>query len=199
MINTGTWTVKNNQYESAGDTGLLNVYKSESVYTDTDGLHIQASKGSGEYISGWIDTLGKRSWLYGYFEARMFVPNIPGIWSGFFLINNAGYPPEIDAGEIFKDDGKIQFQIRQGSADYKQLYSFGPSLLGQWHTYGFLWEPAQVVWYIDGQRYWSSSQYVPNMPMAMFIILGMGEWQVPNDNLLPDTLDVAYVRVWQRP
>jgi beta-glucanase (GH16 family) len=186
-------------YETAGlPDKLPNQYNAANVTADANGLHIAATAGTGEYLSGWLESVHKKTWTYGYFECKMRIPNVPGIWAGFFLVNDSGYPPEIDAGEILANDGYVQFQVREGSTDYPRRYYFGPGLLGCWHTFGFLWEQNAITWYIDGRPYWKSADYIPDMPMAAYIILGMGEWQAPNNALLPAVMDVEYLKIWQK-
>lgn len=180
---------------------LPNEYNASQVYTDAAGAHIRAElSGDGtHYLSGWLDTRGKKTWQYGYFEARVRWPNVPGIWSGFFAVNDAGWPPEIDAGEVFGNAGTVQFQVRkQQGVDYKYSYDYGPSLFGQWHKFGFLWEADKVVYYIDDIEYWRTTEYVPNMPMVLYVMLAMGEAQTPDNAMLPASMDVEYVRVWQK-
>jgi beta-glucanase (GH16 family) len=176
---------------------LPNCYDPDNV-TLNNGAHIRAERNVDSYVTGWMDTKTKHAFTYGYFEARLRFPAVPGLWAGFFLVNENGYPPEIDSGEILTNDGSLRFAVRQGQTDYRLSCLMGEALLGNWHTFGVLWEVDKIVWYIDGREYWHTTQYIPSMPMNLFITMGMGEWQAPNDALLPAMLDIDYVEVWKK-
>jgi beta-glucanase (GH16 family) len=200
-LDASIWHLPNTFYESS-EVGLPdrlpNCYDPDNVYVDGEGLHIRAERNVGEYRSGWIDTAGKKSWTHGYFETKIRYPDVPGVWCQMFLVNAGGFPPEIDSGEAFNNDGSVQLCIREAvGVDHKLQVSLG-SFLGQWHVFGFLWDECEVVWYFDRREIWRVTSYSPTLPMHLYIILGMGEWQTPNDLLLPATLDVGYVSVWQK-
>jgi hypothetical protein len=177
---------------------LLNRYVNKNVYVDREGLHIKAERVGNEYHSGLITTQGKKEWTYGYFEAKIRYPNVPGIWCQFFTVNSVGWPPEIDSGESFTNDGILQFAIRkEEGVDYPVRHNFGPNFLGKWHVFGILWESDKVIIYVDNEeqvRYsWS-----PSLPMNCFFILGMNEWYESDDSKLPVTFDVEYLKIWQK-
>lgn len=182
-----------------GPTGLVNKLAPENVSADEGGLHIVAYKNGEEYWSGGIDTHAKVSWQYGYYECKARYPDVPGIFAGFFVVNAEGWPPEIDASEVLRNDYRMHLAIRKElGVDYETYINFSDYLLGEWHRFGFIWEPGVVVFLLDGIEYWRSYDYSPDMPMSVYFYFEMGEFQVPNDGLLPTTLDIEYIKIWQK-
>ncbi len=67
------------------------------------------------------------------------------------------------------------------------------------HTYGLLWSPQRIVWFVDGvavrsiaNTHWHSPEYM------LFDTETMGDWLgMPRDEDLPSTYSVRYVRAWK--
>ena len=65
------------------------------------------------------------------------------------------------------------------------------------------WQPDQVSWYVDGVERARSRDPSLICPEAMYPVLNLaigGDWPGPPDasTVFPATMDVDYVRVWQR-
>jgi beta-glucanase (GH16 family) len=77
----------------------------------------------------------------------------------------------------------------------------GIDLTADYHTYGMLWTPTQVSWYLDGNLLHSAPAYDSlNQPMFMLLQMWQGGWNPDADSTTPDTIetDVDWVRVWQK-
>jgi beta-glucanase (GH16 family) len=156
------------------------------------------SKNGDEYWSGEIKTLGKKSWTYGYFEVSARYPNVAGIWCQPFLVNAGGWPPEIDMGEPFTNNDHIQLAVYDADETPQTEDYYHPGLLGNWHKYAVWWKEDMIIWYIDDVEIWRTDYFIPTNPMAVYITARIGEYADPNDAELPDSMDVRYVRIWQR-
>jgi len=135
-----------------------------NVYVATDGdLHIVAEQpSSGVYTSGRMKSQGLFSILYGRIEARIMVPEAQGLWSAFWMLGN----------NIVSDDwpacGEFDIQERvdaAGNPDWNAGSIHGTGFTGEnlgtrynfpsgqtaagWHTYGMIWKPGSVQFYID--------------------------------------------------
>jgi beta-glucanase (GH16 family) len=151
----------------------------------------------GEYHGAMIETVGKRRWKYGYFETKVKYPNIAGGWCNPFLVNELGWPPEIDFAEVFDTNGYCQLQIREGTTDYiVGTWNFVD--LGVWHIFGVLWEPDMVVFFVDGYEVARMTAWVQQVNMAFYYCALLGNWAPPVAEQLPATMDVEYLKVWQR-
>lgn len=173
------------------------------------------------FLSGALSSHDRYGLLYGYVEARMKVSSIPGALSSFYLYHR--YPgegawrhaPEIDIIEYLGENP-------YGSEDAFQTYHYldvhhdtvrsaptmihkkpdGGTYADEWHTYGVLWEPQLVIWYIDGQeiRRMSGPQ-VARQPMNIvtYLVTGSGWAPTPSpDGEFPITLEIDYIRAYQR-
>jgi beta-glucanase (GH16 family) len=130
----------------------------------TDGyLHIVAEQpSSGVYTSARMKSQGLFSILYGRVEARIQVPEAQGFWPAFWMLGN----------NIVTDSwpacGELDIQERVDAAsnpDWNAGSIHGTGFTGQnlgtqyffpsgqtaagWHTYGMIWQPGSVQYYID--------------------------------------------------
>ena len=137
---------------------------SPNAYVGTDGyLHIVAQQPSpGSYTSARLKTQGLFSFQYGRFEVRVAVPEAQGFWPAAWLLGNdfaiIGWPGcgEMDVQERFDAVTSPDFTI--GSvhgpgffgSNISQYYSFpGSETAATFHTYGMIWSPGSVAYYID--------------------------------------------------
>ena len=161
-------------------------------------------------------------WRYGYFEARLRWDVVKGAWPAFWLI-----PLEDATGQDIyngtKESGEIDIFEGQGDEphvfygtihDWVNLHDRanrnnafplpGNVDLNQFHTYGLLWTPGKVVWYLDNQPLHSESTPSVFDRQNFFLVLGMQEgedWKAGNLSGVTAssmTLNVDWVRVWQQ-
>ncbi|MBX2837008.1 MAG: family 16 glycosylhydrolase [Gammaproteobacteria bacterium] len=176
-----------------------------------------------EFLSGALSSHDKYGFIYGYVEGRMKVSSGAGALSSFYLYHR--YPgegvlrhaPEIDIVEYlgenpFGDEDAFQTHhfadvtydtIRSApTMNFKNpdgsLYSDG------YHTYGVLWEPQLVIWYIDGVEIKRmTGPMVGRQPMNIvtYLVAGSGWAPTPDVNdpdLFPLQYEIDYIRVYQR-
>ena len=165
-----------------------------------------ANMGAIQYQSGRVVTWNHFSQLYGYFEARIKFPPGAGMWPAFWLLENSGWPPEIDIVEwVGKDPlwSHLTYHWNPGTGhvgDGTGVKADVPWSDG-WHTWGVDWTPGQVVWYVDGvEKKRLANAYITAKPNYILINLTLGgAWGGPVDNSkIPAQMLVDYVRVWQR-
>jgi beta-glucanase (GH16 family) len=199
-----------------------------NVYVGTDGyLHIVAEQPSPNvYTSARMKSQGLFSILYGRVEARIMVPEAQGFWPAFWMLGNnivtdqwpacgeadiqerinAATNPDWNAGSIHG----IGFTGENLGTKYN--FPSGQTAAG-WHTYGMIWQPGSVQYYIDdpGNIY---ATYTPaslnsltgavwpfDSGNAQFFILNLavgGSWPgSPNSSTpFPSETLVDYVRVY---
>ena len=172
------------------------------------------------YACGALGTAGKWVQRYGYFEARVKLPDVPGLWPTFWLMPDRGptVSPELRSHTGY---GAMEFDImehltrwgpyRYNNAqhwdgyekDHKQtgaLSYIRPDKDG-FITAGFLWTPGHIAYYCNGTliNSWDAPR-ISNVPS--FIIIGeyTGGWDndAIDDKQLPVDYLINYVRVWQR-
>jgi beta-glucanase (GH16 family) len=165
------------------------------------------------YVSGLVMTGGERarptsprfSFLYGYIEVRAKVPAGRGLWPAVWLMP-ASYNDdngELDVVEVYGDEPtEARFTIhRDGESDG---YDWdGPDLSAGFHTYSVDWQPDHVSWYVDGVERARTRRRGLICPEPMYPILNLAvggpEAGRPDASTpFPATMEVDYVRVWQR-
>jgi len=199
-----------------------------NIYVGTDGyLHIVAEQPSpGVYTSARMKSQGLFSILYGRVEARIKAPEAQGLWPAFWMLGNnivtSNWPAcgEMDIQERINaplnpdwNEGSIHGTGFTGAnLGTRYLFPSGQTAAG-WHTYGMIWQPGSVAFYIDDPAnvyatYTSAS--LASLPGAVwpfdsgdarFFILNQavgGNWPgSPNSTTrFPSEMRVDYVRVY---
>ncbi|WP_237066368.1 PKD domain-containing protein [Microbulbifer guangxiensis] len=158
-------------------------------------------------------------WTNGRFEARIKIPDGTGMWPAFWMLPT-------DPAEGWPISGEIDIMESTGQADeyvsgtihYGEPYpnnSFtGNRLLSQpepwsadFHVYAVEWEPNEMRWYVDDQlyatltpdditdaSYWTFENY--QYHFLLNVAVGGTLGGVVDDSMLPQTMQVDYVRVY---
>jgi beta-glucanase (GH16 family) len=181
--------------EGGGTIGLTLIRKSEDC-----GVSDQA------YTTGVVTTRGKFNFTYGFIEARVWLPAVPGNPS-----EAANWPDVWADGQSWPEDGEID--IAEGLGGDVCAHFHGPdnpigvgaggptqtgcpdgTYAGGWHVFGADWEPGIVTYYYDGADIGSVTSGITSAPMFLILSYASGDpYQAPA------TMTVDYMRVWQHP
>ena len=164
---------------------------------------VQQSEDCGDtepYAAGLVSTMGKFSFTYGFIQARVWLPEVPGNPGDV-----ANWPGVWTDGQNWPEDGEID--IAEGLNGQACAHFHGPdnpkgvkvgcpsgNYTNGWHTFAANWEPGSVTYYYDGVDIGSVTSGVTSAPM--FIIL---QNAAGGDLSAPATMKVDYMRVWQHP
>lgn len=194
------------------------------IYTVKDGiLRIRARKTpDGRWHAGNIQTVDAAgngfSQQYGYFEARIQFPAMPGAWCAFWLksqpehIDKSLVRPEIDVVEwyggdpkghhqtvhLWPPDGKYITPGRLAKHWYRSNYTGMPEIGTGWHTHGVLITPQWVIMYVDRKevsRFKTFDEY--KLPLYPLVSLTLYEKDVAKA-VSPFDMQVDYVRIYDR-
>jgi beta-glucanase (GH16 family) len=187
-----------------------------SVYDGT--LKIVAKKSQNEVLSVRMNT--HKSWLYGYFEARLKLPSGKGTWPAFWMM-----PKTFNT---WPDDGEIDIMEEVGfrpnwissSIHCKAYYhSIGTQKTAEkyvataesdFHVYAVEWTPDYIRGFVDGEKYFeflndqqgNKNTWPFYTPFYLKLNLAWGgDWggaQGVDENALPATYEIDYVRVFQK-
>lgn len=110
---------------------------------------------------------------YGYYEARVKIPDAEGMWAAFWIqsnfqrkVGNDGRDgTEIDVFEsAFKSDPETVGHAllwdgygKSGKVADKKINT-GTNLYDGYHTYGLLWTPTEYVFFVDGKATWKTDK-----------------------------------------
>ncbi len=172
----------------------------------------------------------KQRILYGYFETRAKAMKA-SVSAAFWLYDpldgpakyTAGeFSEEIDIFEVFgkptkKENDSIYFgtlhrletpyveaivkskQTTLPNKGFKTKVAF--DFTEDFHVYGFLWTPEELVWYIDNKEVFRRENDYFKRPLHLMLDTEIMEaWAgLPDAKDLPGKLEVDYVWVWQLP
>ena len=144
------------------------------------------------------------SFKYGYAEASILIPAGTGLWPAFWMLpaghnDNVG---EIDVMEMYDANTRnVYGTVHKNGAQQQHLDATGTDLSAGWHTFAVDWEPNQITWYLDGTAYATTTNVnlIPTVPMFPIFDLAVGGRNNPvSSSDLPATMQVDYVRIWQK-
>lgn len=162
------------------------------------------------YLSGAMTTHGKFTMKYGYVEMRAKLPRGKGLWPAFWLLHERDdlSRPEIDVVEMLGDNTGLVYQTYhffENNGRLRSTPSFqatGSDYASDFHTYGMLWEPGRITWYVDGvatNRYSSSNVSDEYMYILLNLALGGGWAGLPDASTpFPADFVIDYVRAYQK-
>jgi len=157
------------------------------------------------WASGMVESYSGFRWTYGYAEARIFVPadsNGKFLNWGAFWSNGNNHPVdgEIDIFEGINGSAEWNFHWSGGS-NGGNATSAANVKANQWNTFGVLWEPGRLEFYMNGVRVGTQTQGVTSS--SHYLILNNGvqtkqNWGYTNWPQGNSEMRVDWVRVWKR-
>lgn len=212
-----TWEVK-----PAGwvNNELQNYVQEDKVAQVSDGtLKINLINDGGTIKSARLYARPTTGWTYCYIEARIKLPKGKGTWPAFWMmpVNFNKWPDdgEIDImEEVGYDANRVLSTIHcnkynnTGTA-VESAARMVPTAQDEFHTYGMEWTADQMTFYVDGEKlltYENDGSGKDAWPFnaAFYPILNLawgGAWggqQGVDETCLPATMEVDYVRVFQK-
>lgn len=186
---------------------------------------VRCSGGTRDFTSGFVQTKNKQTWTYGYFEARMRLPvNNGNTWPAFWMSpNQATYGSWPASGEIDVIEAKgHDLSYVSGNAHWgtSQKRVQRPKITrintGDWHVYAVKWQEGKLEFFVDGQLYHTIDNFSNpnaaghpgpfNIPFYLRLNMAIGGTYLDaphndahnNINSFPATMEVDYVRVYQK-
>ncbi len=186
---------------SSSSLGLNPFSINNGVLTITEAPMPAADKAAAynfNYTSGVLTTRESFAQTYGYFEAKMEVPAGQGTWPAFWLVRQDGtWPPELDVLEEYGDNTATETIHTQQTGTHTSDGSgnYVPNADTSFHTYGVLWTPTTVTWYIDGAAV-KQVATPADMNSPMYMIVNNAVTSGTTDPNLTSQLKVDYVRAY---
>lgn len=160
---------------------------------------------------------------YGYFEAQMKWDVSVGAWPAFFMlpVQNIWQSPESGELDVFEGQGETKESHTFYGTIHDWLTVNGVATdvannrytnhvvipgvdFSQWHTYGVLWVPGTVTWYLDNSPVLTYQTFPIFDQQYYYLMLGSQEgvnWQTGNTTGVTASslnLYVNWVKVWQK-
>ena len=136
-------------------------------YLDLNAVRTSSVSSSSSFTGAGISTENSSynelfGMTYGYVEASMKMPSLPGSWPAFWMLES-GWPPELDINEFpvfvngtfsaYNYSDNIHYTDSGGTAaslGNGVHYAGVGDLTAGFHNYGMQWTPTSVTFYIDG-------------------------------------------------
>jgi beta-glucanase (GH16 family) len=190
--------------------------------TVSDGtLKITALKENDKVYSGRIYGKVKQGWQYAYVESRIKLPSGKGTWPAFWMLpvtDNLKWPydGEIDImEEVGADKDVVVSTIHCDAYNHvkgtqKSSNLSLPGAEGGFHVYGLEWTKNYIRTYVDGkpvlvfENDGTNNKSTWPFYTPFYVILnvawggGWGGYAGVDETALPITMEVDYVRVWQK-
>ena len=124
----------------------------------------------------------KKLFLYGYFECRARLQQLPGWWSAFWMQSpmiGATLDPHLSGSEV-----DIMESFRPGTMNWNNIFTggygkqmrrqkLGPSLRdldkSVYHRFGLLWEKDRYTFYVDGEKTYETTEDISAVPEFLLI------------------------------
>jgi len=214
-MNKAGWHNNEKQYYSAARRENSEVRDGKLVITARlESLSSLPDWGGQRYSSARLITAGKAQWTYGFFEVRAKMPCGQGTWPAIWMLGAQGTWPaggELDILEHVGSNPTRMFSTvhttsgsgGNGKGEARQL----PTICSQFHNYQMLWTPQEIHFGVDGVThftYKNAGTGTAQWPFdaAQFMILNIavgGDLGGPvDDTIFPRSMEVEYVRVYQR-
>ena len=182
-------------------------------------LLIHCFKEDGKIYSGRVYAHVKEGWKYGYIEASIKLPKGKGTWPAFWMmpVNFKSWPAdgEIDImEEVGYHPDYVSSSLHANAHVHSnntqvthEMYCKGAE--GEFHTYAIEWTAQNITTYVDGKvqlsydnRGLGRDDWPYNDPFyVIFNLAWGGDWggsQGVDENALPVTMEVDYIRVFQK-
>ena len=182
-------------------------------------LQIHCFKEDGKIYSGRVYAKVKEGWKYGYIEASIKLPKGKGTWPAFWMMpvnfksgpadgeidimEEVGYHPDYVSSSLHAN----AHVHSNGTQVTHEMYCKGAE--GEFHTYSIEWTAQNITTYVDGKKQLSydnrglgRDDWPYNDPFYIIFNLAWGgDWggaQGVDESALPVTMEVDYVRVFQK-
>ena len=182
-------------------------------------LRITALKENGKVYSGRVYAKVKEGWRYGYIEASIKLPKGKGTWPAFWMmpVNFRSWPADGEI-DIMEEVGYHPDYVSSSLHANAHVHSNGTQVTnemyckgaeGEFHSYAILWTSENITTYVDGKvqlNYDNRGLGRDDWPYddPFYVILNLawgGDWggaQGVDENALPVTMEIDYVRVFQK-
>ena len=182
-------------------------------------LRITALKENGKVYSGRVYAKVKSGWTYGYIEASIKLPKGKGTWPAFWMmpVNFRSWPADGEI-DIMEEVGYHPDYVSSSLHANAHVHSNGTQVThemycrgaeGEFHKYAIEWTHENITTYVDGKlqlsynnRGLGRDDWPYDDPFyVIFNLAWGGDWggaQGVDESALPATMEVDYIRVFQK-
>ena len=206
------------------ENGVLNIKAIKESFPNKDyknatleaaGQRWKTVNENAKYTSACLITKDYASWTYGKIEVKAKLPAgsgiFPAIWTMGTNIYSVGWPAcgEIDIMEFLgrspaNISANIHYKNPNDGSNAKAQASTGiSSPSSEFHIYSIIWDENKITWQLDNKTfhtfYTDAAGDIFKKPQYILLNLALGgvTGGIIDDNVLPQTYQIDYVRVYQ--
>lgn len=161
------WTVFSGP--AAGDPGSS--WATSHVVVSDDLLQLITSQepGSTQWVSGGVCQCNV-SHTYGAFFVRSRLTGNGPTQVEMLWPTSDAWPPELDFSETYGKTYAAQATLHYSSANL-QIHNNIDIDMTQWHTWGVIWSPTEIIYTVDGSVWGTikNPSVIPDVPMSLHI------------------------------
>lgn len=206
----GGYKVGSSFWPGANSSGI-----SPAQFNDHGIMSLVVASGQGNthgqpYLAGIVTTKASFSRTYGYYAARIRMPQTPGLMGAFWLLPvNGDWPPEVDITEVLAASPTTNVMtVHTTDGNGPSVHSAHsatanvPNTSADFHIYAVDWQADHITWYFDDQQVHSEST-PPDLHQPAYILLDSlagnpGDWEGGPSGPVLDAMQVDWVRVWDQ-
>lgn len=209
------WYNNEKQYYSAARLENARVHDGVlSITARKESRSDQPDWGGQTYSSTRLATVGKRDWIYGFFEVRAKLPCGKGTWPAIWMLGSQGEWPaggELDIMEWVGSRPERVFSTvhtTSGSGgNGRGAETVTTDACTAFHNYQMHWTAQQINFAIDGKVHFTYNNpgtgvaaWPFDAPQFMILNVAIGGdlGGAVDDTIFPVQMDVEYVRVYQK-
>jgi beta-glucanase (GH16 family) len=197
-------SIRDAWYLPSGDRVSGGALRIVATKTRTHGFTQSGAPEIYPYTSGMVTTKKSFDFTYGYVQVMAKIPGGAGTWPAVWLLpKSETWPPEIDIMENFGSPYLIRSTVfwptsdnNSGSYALSHKFATSPSnLTVGYHSYGLLWKPNSLTWYLDGNVIDTfTGPNVPHTPMYLLLNLA-----IDGKAASGSTFSIKSVKIYQSP
>ncbi len=209
------WIAHTPWHGDFGDAAFDNPGPDGPFTTGPNGLTITAHQDkTGKWHGGLLSSAGPDgvgphgfAQRYGYFEIKCKLPDGPGVWPAFWLVEagQASPAPEIDVFEYygafpkyFRSTEHLWVKGKDGLNLSRPIEVQAGILSRQFNSFGVLIEPDQTKFYFNRKEFWTTPTPAAfRQPLAILVDLALGGGWPIKGLTSPQAMEVQYIDVYQ--
>jgi beta-glucanase (GH16 family) len=217
--NKGGWANEELQYYAKARPENSHIEHGKLLITARhEKLSDAADFGGQNYTSARLFTRGKFEFTYGFVEVRAKLPCGLGTWPAIWMLGTQGDWPEegeIDIMEhVGRSKGEVLGSLHTGAYNWPNKTQITakrilPDVCDAFHNYQLTWDAHHMMIGVDNKNYMrftkpknaNHHQWPYDDPQYLILNLAIGGFLggPVDDKIFPATMEVDYVRVYQKP
>ena len=176
-------------------------YSASNISVANNVATITAKKVNGIWSGGILSANGLHQYEYGYFSVTAKLPAGQGFWPGIWLYGSNSSSDELDMMESVGGGNTAYQTVHTASGQSYQAQTTSSSFTTSFNTYGLLWTPTSVTYYINGRETgsWNVAINEPMYMMINFDVAAASDWGGGPNASTPTTAQyqISSVQIYQ--